>query len=241
MKFTFGFITTNTSNLIESINSIIDLQIPQTDFEVIIVGGTNIFTHLSFITHIPFDETIKNAWITKKKNIIIENAKYENIVMCHDYIKFDINWYSSFLTFGNDWDICVTKIVNKNGRRFRDFTFFPGYDWYSDIKDIIKERCLLPNDSKPTKECLRYMYISGSYFIVKKYVVEKYKLDERLSWGESEDVEWYKRVLKEYTDIKYNYNSIVHFTKIKDQCHWEEECGENNFSKVELYIKNKNN
>ena len=72
MKFTFGFITTNSSNLSESINSIINLEIPQTNFEIIIVGGENIFGHLPFITHISFDESIKNGWITRKKNIIID-------------------------------------------------------------------------------------------------------------------------------------------------------------------------
>ena len=33
---------------------------------------------------------------SKKKNIITQNAKYENIVYMHDYIVLDNNWYKGY-------------------------------------------------------------------------------------------------------------------------------------------------
>ena len=81
MDFTFGIIT---SNNIENLNKIIDsIEIQNiSNYEIIIVGCNKIFnlTNLNKLkrkncTCIPFDESIYPGWITKKKNIITQNAK----------------------------------------------------------------------------------------------------------------------------------------------------------------------
>jgi hypothetical protein len=78
MNFTFGIITGGGNEVM--INEIIDSiefeNIP--NYEIIIVGNTNIIRKNTRI--INFDENIKTAWITKKKNIITHEAIYENIV-----------------------------------------------------------------------------------------------------------------------------------------------------------------
>ena len=82
MKFTFGIITYNDeARTLLAIKSILRENIP--DCQIIVVGGENLYNNDN-ITHIPFDESIKEGWITKKKNIITENAKYDNIVYMHD-------------------------------------------------------------------------------------------------------------------------------------------------------------
>ena len=108
MNFTFGIITTNTVDQLV-LNSIYNQNIPE--FEIVIVGGHPIIDY-KHITHIPFDETVKQNWITRKKNIITKNAKYDNIVFMHDYVQLNKNWYTEFLKFGNEWDICMNKIYN---------------------------------------------------------------------------------------------------------------------------------
>ena len=35
------------------------------------------------------------------------------------------NWYNGFLKYGNNFDWCITKIINTDGSRFRDYTLFP--------------------------------------------------------------------------------------------------------------------
>ena len=47
----------------------------------------------------------------------------------------------------------------------------------------------------------------------------KNPLDEELAWGESEDVEWSKRV-RTKTVFKFNKYSVVRFLKFKD-LKWE--------------------
>ncbi len=78
MNFTFGIITAKSHhadvkpNNFERINWIIDtieeLYIPQ--YEVIIVGECDVDRQNT--QEIKFDETIKDAWITRKKNIITD-------------------------------------------------------------------------------------------------------------------------------------------------------------------------
>ena len=123
MNFTFGIITGGTfnhreslsengiSNRIQDIISSIEAQnIPQ--YEIIIVGGNNDYQKFKNVNHISFDETHKEKWITKKKNLITQNATYDNLVIMHDYIKLELGWYEGFLKFGNDWDVCMNIVNN---------------------------------------------------------------------------------------------------------------------------------
>jgi len=210
MNFTFGIITNgeNKKNLIKVINSIHKLNIP--NYEIIIVG--NIFIESNKTIIINFDENIKKSWVTKKKNIITSTAKFENIVYLHDYIIFNKDWYLNFLNFGNDFEICMNQILNKDGTRFRDWTIWP----HNGIKidDIVNENkeCLLPYH---VTNLTKLMYISGSYWVAKKYFMLNYPLNENLSWGEGEDVEWSK-VVREVTNFQCNSNSKVILLKYKD-------------------------
>lgn len=202
MNFTFGIITSNQTN--QYIRLIVDsikrMNIP--NCEIIIVGESSI--NDSDIKFINFDETIKNRWITRKKNLITQNAIYENIVYIHDYIEFDNNWYSEFLKFGNEFQICSTKTLNSDGSRYRDWILL-----WDAIVDLPNKEFILPyNETRLSK----FMYINGSYWIAKKYVMEEYPLDENLIWGEGEDVVWSRQVSEKY-DFSINEHSIVKMLK----------------------------
>ena len=58
------------------------------------------------------------------------------------------------------------------------------------------------------------MYFSGAYWVSKKHVMEEFPLDERLSWGESEDVTWSMQVRQKYK-FSVNPNSVVQLLKHK--------------------------
>ena len=99
MKFTFGVVTTtepqrmsrNTNNHIrEMIDAIRANEIPEDSYEIIIVGGDNEYHNDKDVTHFYFDDIHpKPGWFTRKKNMITENAKFDNIVFSHDYIRLD--------------------------------------------------------------------------------------------------------------------------------------------------------
>jgi len=157
---------------------------------------------------------IKPGWITRKKNLITKNAKYENIVFLHDYIALEDDWYKGFIKFGNDWDICMTKIKDIFGNRFRD--------WVTWDHPKYGRRAYLDYDDKTYK----YNYISGSYWVAKKYVMEAEPLDESflalgvevLSGGKvkeksdrvGEDVEWSLRIRKKYKYVMNKFSTVRH-------------------------------
>ena len=217
MDFTFGIITNsdNTERVEKIINSIIEQKIP--NYEIIIVGGVNNFTTYSNILHIQFDESEKNGWISKKKNLITSNSKFENIVFLHDYIILGKNWYLGHLEKGNTFDIRMDKILNLDGSRYRDWCIWPhnykfdpdsGY-WGKYVDELMGSNSLIPYEISYLS---KYMYISGSYWVSKKHIMEEFPLDESLLWGQGEDVDWSVKVRKKYK-FEMNINSEVHIIK----------------------------
>ena len=238
MNFTFGIITDgkNDSFIKIIIDSIIDNKIP--NYEIIIVGNTKI-ENSENIKILYFDEKIKEGWITKKKNIIIEKAIYENVVIIHDYVKFDSDWYAGFLKFGDNFKLCITKIKNKDNTRYRDYTLFPyKVDYLNinyapcDINNYFNNNCLLPYSFKNSITTNKYLYISGAYFVVKKYIGLAFPLDETLLHNGGEDVEWCKRLHNNKIIIECNSYSSVTLLKYKTPMSWENVIDEDNINKL---------
>lgn len=214
MNFSFGIITdgNNDTYLNRVIDSIEALNIPT--YETIIVGNSKIDRDKT--TVISFDETVKKAWITKKKNLITQYAKYENIVYSHDYIIYDSDWYDGYLKYGDNYKICMNKIINFDGKRYRDWCICMWNDprtshinGFADpmISEIVGSsmKCNLPYDET---RFTKYMYFSGAYWVAKKKIMEEFPLDENLSWGEGEDVIWSIQVRDTYKFSMNKYSSV---------------------------------
>ena len=212
MEFTFGVLTSKLSEnyLIDVLDSIYSQNIKK--FEILLIGDTNKkFTNKN-ITHINFDETQRKGWITKKKNIITDEARFENIVYMHDYLKLEDNWYSGFVKHGNNFQVCTNKILTKDNQRYRDWTLWQLNNTKFDQYLNRTRRCLLPYN---VTSLSKYMYISGAYWVAKRDFMKKNKLNEDLLWGEGEDVEWSKRVRKK-TIFQFNKCSTTRLLKEKD-------------------------
>lgn len=206
MNFSFA-ITTDYSD-VERLNEIVDsirnLSIP--NYEILVIGK-NLAENHDDIRYIFFDDEKTPGWITKKKNILVEQSVYENVVVFHDYYIFDSMWYKNFLDFGNDWEICSNAQNLITGKRhFVDWVIWDSlvYPRYHSLEY---------NDWSHTKN----MYISGGYFLVKKHVIKNEPLNENLLWGQSEDVEWSLRVRDKYV-IKCNGKSAVKHNKVHRDC-----------------------
>ena len=189
MRFTFGIITGGSFKLPMIVKSIRD---EVADAEIIVVGGES----MSGIVHIPFDENVKPRWISKKKNLITQNATNENIVYMHDYLLLSEGWYEGFLKFGNEWDVCMNVITNKDGTRYRDWV-----TWPEDYEGGLR---LVDYSFLETEK----MYISGAYWVAKKWVMEAEPLNEDLCWGQGEDVEWSKRIRTKYNYVMNTYSEV---------------------------------
>jgi hypothetical protein len=205
MNFTFGIITYkgNENYINQIIDSIEKENIP--NYEIIIVGEFNTLREKCIV--VPFDETIKQGWITRKKNIITNLAQYENIVYMHDYIRLEEGWYKGQLESGNNFKIRMDKIINFNGERFRDWSIWVHNG--NEMDGIIGRDALIPYDMTHLS---KYMYISGSYWIAKKDVMQEFPLNENLLWGMGEDVLWSKEVRNVHS-FNMNSNSSVKIMK----------------------------
>jgi hypothetical protein len=234
IDFTFGIITAGgaDANIEKIVQSIKYQNIPK--YEILIVGETCVKGE--FIRVIPFDETIKKAWITKKKNSIAQEAKYENIVLLHDYVEFCPGWYEGFLKFGNDFKICVNKITTLSGKRFRDFCLFKEF--------LPTDSTLLPYSAKLSPSLSKLAYISGTYYVVKREVALHHPLDERLCWSQGEDVLFSQTLSKNGILFECNPFSTVTLLKEKGSferemsqeiyealCQWSETWGQPTFEK----------
>lgn len=199
MKFSFGILTLyeNTEQIQGVINSIKSLKIPE--YEILLIGPKND----QFENAIEFDETQKQGWITRKKNVLVDSAKYDNVVVMHDYYTFDKDWYKNFVEFGDEWDVCSNAQLLINGNRH--FT-----DWVTWDSPIFPRYTAMAYDDWSHTRC---MYQSGGYMIVKKDFYKKFPMNEEMTWGTAEDVEWSLRMRTSAT-WKCNGKSIVKHNKV---------------------------
>jgi hypothetical protein len=176
-KWSFGILTNGKRDewVDKEIKSILDLKIP--NLEIIICGNYNNKNNYP-IKRIDFNPEI--AWITKKKNMIAEKAKYENIVITHDRYVFDKNWFEGMKRYGNYFEILSCVIRDPNGDRTDEWITF-GTD--------LNAKILQGNQG-----WLEYRdwdfnsYIDGGLYIIKKSVWERCQWDNSLMWAQREDI-----------------------------------------------------
>jgi hypothetical protein len=175
MNWTFGIITDGNQDarLEQVYESIASQKIPQLNWEILIIGNSKLKKdHLSILE---FDENIKPNWITRKKNVLVQNSKYDNIVLMHDYLALEPNWYVEFEKFGDNWDVCMNCLINPSGERYRDWVSWAPIQY-------------IPYENHTH---LNHMYVSGAYFCVKKTFYLENPLDESIIWGMGEDFQDY--------------------------------------------------
>ncbi len=203
----------NDSRIETIVDSIEAQGIKPVDYEIIIVGGGINIRKRECVSVIDFDESVRPAWITRKKNLGAQAAKFENLVIMHDYIALDEGWYDGFSNWMNaDWSLAITPLYTTEGARWRDYTLFP-LDLLHSYPSF-GERALLPYTYLPTHRVARHIYVSGAYYIVKRTLALNNPLNEELLWGQGEDLEWCRRLYnKEGTVIKCNPHSSARFVK----------------------------
>ena len=121
------------------------------------------------------------AWITKKKNLIVKAASYENVMICHDRITFDPEWNNKIARFHQSFDVLVFPVRGKDDARYRvnDWERFNGTYLNPETFKLIP----MPYD-RWSPNAMVY----GGAFAVKRTLFLKCPLDERLHWSEAEDV-----------------------------------------------------
>ncbi len=193
-KWSFGIISNGSQQSILNIERIVreicNLNIPF--FEILICGPGFLQQHFKECKVLSDDDLLDclRPPVTIKKNRIIANAKYENLVIQHDRIFYSSSWFNDLiLELPFEFDLVCPIILDDNFRRFRimDWMVYSG-----DISIPSKSFGRLMSRNKWNVN----MYIDGGFLMGKRSVFLNVLMNENLSWGECEDLH-YSRILFE--------------------------------------------
>jgi len=212
MDWTFGIITDGKQDelLGQAIQSI-SREVPNA--QLIIVGGSDNWQGMmDDYKFIDFHDRKGWGWLTRKKNLIAQNAKYENICIMHDYVILEDGWYDAVKDFGDKWLTCMHCVLNANYVRYRDWCVISN-DAFMD-PPIDKQQPpmkfpgrLLDYDNNTWG---RWQYLSGTYFCVKRAVILNVPLDEDRYQNDGEDVQWSRLLYQRYGQKVFTMNPHAH-------------------------------
>ncbi|WP_312062029.1 hypothetical protein [Pantoea septica] len=152
------------------------------------------------------DVTEKYANISRKKNIIIKHAKYQNICVAHNRYKLDANFIKSFERINHDYDVCVVKqILNETGERVPD--------WVSQASD----QRLTANYLLEYGEYSPYIYIPGGLVIGKKHILMAFPFNDLGTWNMAEDVELSQRLIAADYLPRLNSKTIARVLQLRKE------------------------
>ena len=203
MSVTFGVLTKNNqTNVGVIVDSIVAQNIPV--FEVIVVGDVNDVWGMDNVRVLNDDVANSKNHITRKKNVVIEQASMDIVVIMKDYLKLELGWYDGLLKHG-DFDIVMNRIHDEAGKRY--------LDWIWENPVVGEGR----NVDYAVRDHER-MFSPGAFTVAKKYVFDEFKFDERMvGLGRPTDVRWSNRAMKKYT---YSMNTNSACVLISRRCRY---------------------
>ena len=190
-SWSFGIVSDGRKNdrILAIINQIKQFSIP--NFEVVICGPSPASDLPSFVkvlvdSDLYFDSRIP---ISKKKNRIIDNAKYNNLVLFHDRFSFPEDWYVNILKQGNYFDGFCIRIVDEETKKHRV------QDWIgTSLNHFEFEKLFHKNMTLNYNEWRPNWNVNGGFIIIKKHLISRVKLNPFLHWGEAEDGDLCRRL-----------------------------------------------
>lgn len=232
MNITFGIVVgpNHEPHIVRAlIDSIFEQDFEGHDYEIIVCGNYDADPELG-IKVIPFDESVKRGWITRKKNIIANHAKYDILCLLHDYYLLDKDWYQGVLKYtriNSKWKILCNKVLRYEGDRHSDWLVNQKYmdqvlakhpELGAELMSVAPTEnngprwvCGLPYAEN---ELSSIQYVSGGYILARTAVYKEVPFDERYGWGEAaEDIIWSEGVIGHGYRINFNPYSLVTLQK----------------------------
>lgn len=139
--------------------------------------------------------------IGRKKNHIAEEARKNNLLILHDRISFDEDWYQNILKLESNFDAICMPVLDEDSKKHRV------NDWLKsgDLYDFTTEGSLLDYS-----EFSPLVYMNGGVICIKRHVYQAVKIRDFLNWGEMEDVDFSKRLMNLGFDLGFYEKSILY-------------------------------
>lgn len=203
------------------------LSFPCSKKEIILCGrpGSN-FKYWDRVRIVGEDIPAPPVQISKKKNRLLDAAKYDNVCILHDRVMLPLDFIERMKEFGDVYPFCTLQSVyfddycNLSPIRYSDCGRQSSLRETPYIRESVKqygksELLAFASNTFPVIEntdffCANplyyseYSYPTGSLYILKNGVGKKYQLDEHLSWEQFEDVEYGIRLNGEGLITKIN-------------------------------------
>ena len=183
--WTFGMLTTgvrldNVERFIQSVEA--HCQDP---YEILIVSPIALpeLERYHGVRILRFDQHDDLGWITRKKNLIAQEAAYSDILVCHDRFLLSEGFSQSFADWGYSYGIAAVRVRLEDGRR--------GLDWgvVSSQNHVYSSGGLLDY-----RAYSQYVYVPGGATLIRKSFWKSFPWNDNLFWNEHEDVELCRRV-----------------------------------------------
>lgn len=205
MNVSFGVcVGDNTQYLTQCINSITNqIWVESDNYEIILVGDA--------LKLQAYDNCViidSNGWLPVKKNLIAQKAKYENLVIMHDYYRLPSHYIYEFESVDvNDWDVLVHPVITLEGKRSADWIINPfamdaAIAEYPELNNILMKAAPHENGARYVSslpydvlDLSELQYISGGYIVCKTEVLKNVPMNESLQPGAPEDVLWSQNLI----------------------------------------------
>lgn len=188
-KWSFGIVSDGRKNerIMKIIEIISSFKIPE--YEVLICGPSpaeKLPKNVRVIDDTPC-YVDKRIPISRKKNLLIEAAQFNNLIIMHDRISFSEEWYENMCKYGNYYDLLSCPIVNENDPSKRMLDWVTGENTYFILDK--KKRFCYHKTYLDYNEWSRSIYVNGGFFQVKRHLLLPVLLNPNLYWGEKEDAD----------------------------------------------------
>lgn len=197
-RWSFGIVSDGRKNdrILNIIHQIKNFNIPV--YEILICGPSPSSSLPEYVKVLDDSDLYNDVRtpISKKKNRIIQQARYNNLVIIHDRISFHDQWYSKMIEHGNYFDQMCMRILDESSRLRRI------QDWMEIFHDITLFEHSSAKEMSYT-DWSKHIYVNGGALIIKKHIIEEVLLNPNLHWGEMEDVDLSERL--------YSHGSLLTF------------------------------
>ncbi|MDQ1214268.1 hypothetical protein [Pantoea anthophila] len=194
------------------------LELGIEDMEIILCGQPHKdFKYFDNVKIVGLDIPAPPVHITRKKNVIAENATKNNLCIFHDRVLLPKNFLSAMKKHGDIYPLTGLQSVyfadkyNLIPRKYSDYgTASADLSKYISIDDFNKKdlRSLTWDFQfycqNPRRAKFGYDYPTGSLYICKSALWRKYPQNEKLFWEEYEDIEFGVRLSKKGVPSKIN-------------------------------------
>lgn len=214
----FSGIDSDEKLLFQAIESIVKIDKAKAfPYEVIICGPSEydknrlvqLYGENDNIKYLPFDfEANENRlMICQKKNYIFTKSRYSIVSISHTRIKFSNDFVAKLKN--RYFDFCTPAVYyseNNFNYHYLDFLLVGGYD------DIFALPKLLPlGGYKMSSNYLfklkrRFPAIDGGLNIFNKHIIQTPPYDDKIAWGEAEDLDLSARLFNQGILIDYMYD-----------------------------------